>query len=134
MVEPDNVVCRDNQTFCVCFYEPLYDKLSLGVIYQNANELTVLSIDNKKDSFVITSSFQFGQYDATLKKTWGHLLGVRTNVRNTLTFYSIVDAEALIEPMKAHVSSLSSTYVSVDALLLRAHRNDRYRRFQQLLH
>ncbi len=94
-----NSLGSDNQTFCVCFYEPVYDKLSVGLIYSYANELTIHSYDPRKNSLYPIGSFLFGAYDATLKKTWGHLLALRKN--GAITFYSIVDAEALVTGLRA---------------------------------
>ena len=81
----------------------MYDKLSLGLIYTNANELTILSYNPKNKTFSAVSSFLFSQYDATLKKLNEHIVAVRTRLRNTITFYSIVDAEALLDNINKHV-------------------------------
>ncbi len=83
----------------------MYDKVSIGVIYPRSNELTIYSVDQKRNKLTLAGSFLYSQYDYELKKTSNHLLAVRTQFRNTITFYSIVDSEALIDNIKHKVSA-----------------------------
>jgi hypothetical protein len=91
------VIGRKNQTFCLCFYEPLYNLLSVGLQYVTSSEITMTRYDKAKKTLIPTGSFLFAPYDSYFVKTYGHVVGVKLRPSRSITFYSIVDSEALVE-------------------------------------
>lgn len=88
------------------FYEPAYNKISIGLVFANANEMTIMSYDNIKDKLTPTSSFLYSLYTSILKKTQDYLISIRTDEKNTVNLFSIVDGEALIENIQNQVMTI----------------------------